>query len=371
MKPATANLLLACASLALSFAAAEFALRIIGYQATSQHLHPDPQTGLLRYGPHAEFRQKTACYDERFKANRLGFHAKEFDEKKPEGTFRIAVYGDSFVEAAQVPVEESFAARLEEKLNAMPERTMRYEVVPFGISSNGTYMNGAYWNAYRRAYAPDLVIDALYMNDVSDDAAPPPGREPVYDASGTPAFTLAPTEPPTLLKRLRSVLRRSAVVYQLSSAVSLYRYRQHSAPEALPVEYGLMTEPPAEDAAKALDLQGRLLSGFAGRVRADGARFMVMAIPEGFLVHPSLFDRLPDGGRGYDASAVDRRLAEMAEREHLDLLALAPAFRARLEREPEGMTVWSCDGHWNATGHAWAADALYGYLTAHPKLLNR
>jgi hypothetical protein len=71
--------------------------------------------------------------------NSQGFRDREHSISKPAGVFRIAILGDSFAEAAQVDLEETFWAILETKLvaeNCFPEAII--EVLNFGVSGYGT-----------------------------------------------------------------------------------------------------------------------------------------------------------------------------------------------------------------------------------------
>jgi hypothetical protein len=89
--------------------------------------------------------------------NSHGFRDRERRVAKPEGTFRVALLGDSFVEALQVPLEQTAGQVLEARLNG-GRTPARYEVLNFGISN---YALGQYllvWEAYARHFQPDVVV---------------------------------------------------------------------------------------------------------------------------------------------------------------------------------------------------------------------
>lgn len=76
-----------------------------------------------------------------FKINKDGFRGEEL---LPQGeAFRVAVYGDSFIEALFTPLEETFTERLEHYLSDITGRPV--EVVNAGVAS----------------YGPDQVIEKL------------------------------------------------------------------------------------------------------------------------------------------------------------------------------------------------------------------
>src|SRR5262249_33291614 len=72
--------------------------------------------------------------------NSLGYRDRERSVHKAPGTFRVALLGDSFVEALQVGQEETLAAVLERRLNQEcgPRAVTRFEVLNFGVSGFGT-----------------------------------------------------------------------------------------------------------------------------------------------------------------------------------------------------------------------------------------
>jgi hypothetical protein len=61
--------------------------------------------------------------------NALGFRDREHEPAKPAGVVRIALLGDSLVEALQVPLEQTAGALLEAQLNAEENQPARYEVL--------------------------------------------------------------------------------------------------------------------------------------------------------------------------------------------------------------------------------------------------
>jgi len=97
--------------------------------------------------------------------NALGFRDLDRKVGKPQGVVRIALLGDSLVEALQVPLDRTAGRVLERKLNARPgTRHPRYEVLNFGISnfSVGQYL--LTWERYARPFAPDEVF--IYVSAI-------------------------------------------------------------------------------------------------------------------------------------------------------------------------------------------------------------
>lgn len=98
--------------------------------------------------------------------NSSGFRDDEFSEAKEEGILRIAVLGDSFEEALQVNLGDTWQKILARKLEA--ELGKKVEVYNFGVSGYGTDQE---WLTLREKvwkFKPDLVILAFTTNDIGD-----------------------------------------------------------------------------------------------------------------------------------------------------------------------------------------------------------
>jgi hypothetical protein len=100
--------------------------------------------------------------------NSQGRRDKEVSLKKPAGTYRIVVLGDSVAFGARVEAKDDFCTQLEWNLNARSE-SLRYEVLNFGVPGYGTWQQLSALKEKALAYDPDLVILAFVMNDLYDN----------------------------------------------------------------------------------------------------------------------------------------------------------------------------------------------------------
>jgi hypothetical protein len=95
------------------------------------------------------------------RTNQQGFRDVPRDFAKPPGVTRLAVLGDSFIEAVQVPLEKAATQILERRLNAPPDSASapprRWEVLNFGISNYGVGQYLLTWERYASRYKPDYV----------------------------------------------------------------------------------------------------------------------------------------------------------------------------------------------------------------------
>lgn len=97
--------------------------------------------------------------------NALGMRGPERDTRKPEGTFRILVLGDSIAYGAGVDSELTFSGRLEATLtHHHPERS--FEVLNAGVVGYNTEQELATLEEWSDRLDPDAVVLAYCPNDI-------------------------------------------------------------------------------------------------------------------------------------------------------------------------------------------------------------
>jgi hypothetical protein len=93
--------------------------------------------------------------------NPLGFRDMERKCPRHSGVKRVALLGDSFIEAVQVPFEKTAGQLLQQGLNncsdQSPKHSWQWEVLNFGISNYGVGQYLLTWEQYAKEYKPDYV----------------------------------------------------------------------------------------------------------------------------------------------------------------------------------------------------------------------
>jgi hypothetical protein len=97
------------------------------------------------------------------KTNHIGFRGPQWSVKKPSGTFRIALLGDSHGFAYGVPFKKSVGERLAAQLNESGD--VHYEVLNFAVNAYNSQQELAVLREYALQYDPDLVIVIASSND--------------------------------------------------------------------------------------------------------------------------------------------------------------------------------------------------------------
>lgn len=328
----------------------------------------DPKTGLLRFSPNSEIRVKRSCFETIVHSNSDGFYAREYAIEKPEGVTRVAILGDSMIEGVQVSMDENVAVRLE---LLMRGAGYQVEVMPFGISSRGTYINMRTYEAYVKKYKPDIVIDAFLMsNDLNDDTSGPFAAR--FDADGSVSLTAPLQTQKAFIGHARGLMRHSALVMSLYRAVQgvSMQSRTETLGGSVPPAYQPYSKERVQAIEDAWFLEEKLLKKFKEVAEENSAHFVVVSLTEAYRVHPDVreqvipqkvFERL-------DFSLPEQRLAEIATQLDILYLPLLAPFIERARTSGE-LSYLPCDGHWSATGHQWAAEEIATFLLKNPTLI--
>lgn len=292
MKGGFARGALVVLSLLLCGLAGEVVLRLVGpAPATDRRgLHePRPDRPWL-YGMRPGAEGKLEFSEEiLYRVNASGFRDQDYARPKPDGSFRIAVLGDSVAFGYGVEMRETFPKVLERELERLAPEGQRIEVMNFGVSGYNPYTQAALLEDVVASYQPDLVLVQFCINDLNDptlhfDVQTRLHLGAIPDAAyPDPAARRAPPTPPGALLR------------------ACHRSRLCSRLDALLLGAAASEPDEAENQAAAVPVEGidapewRWLEGHYGSMReasrSMGARFAVLAFPypaqlEGDAPHP-------------------------------------------------------------------------------------
>lgn len=352
----------------------------------------DPLTGSWHV-PKATGYWTKSCFSVKVAMNSRGLRDVEHDLAKPPGTYRVVVLGDSYAEALQVPLEDSFPKVLERELQTRAGPTPRIEVINLGVSGFGTDQELLALRHYGRQYEPDLVVLAfLTGNDVRNNyykleeaANGAPVQKPYFllDRSGRLVMkTPAPQRQSALAAPWWKRVGRKFYAYNwLGERYNRFRMQLEQV-RALRVKEDVSRAGSA--GGKAGELQAPSLRAAAGAI--DNGVYLTNYPPEweyawritealivevsreaaragaGFLL-VSLTDPMqltPNEGTLLNTEKPVRLLADITRRHGIQYLPLLPIFKNQMEKKGYALTDlhFSCDGHWTALGHRLAAGAI-------------
>jgi hypothetical protein len=174
-KRMAATLALIFAGVLAAFVITEAAVRLTGLAKTSFYVYDAERGWAPRPGAEGWQRDEGEAY---LKFNREGFRGPEYPLQKPEGTLRIAVVGDSYTEAQQVPFDRTFCSvaqrELAERLagsTVMGMTVKRVEVLNFGVDGYGTAQELMTLDDHVWQYSPDIVVLAVMTgNDIRNNS---------------------------------------------------------------------------------------------------------------------------------------------------------------------------------------------------------
>lgn len=320
----------------------------------------------------------------RVRTNRLGFRDRDHRRQKPAGVLRVAVLGDSFTEAVQVPIEDTWWRRMANALDARgcAGDDTAVEVMSFAVSGYSTAQALLAWRHHARAFAPDIVILAFFIgNDLTEnlhalDDEPlrpylvPRGDELRLDQGfrTSPDYQAATALSGRLWQWLTEHSRSVQLALQARDAWRVAALARAEAvtgdqPQERGVDNAIYRPPASPSWRQSWRATEAMLAAFAAEVRAADAQPVLMLIGTGAQVHPNA------QGRAQFAAALDvpdlgypvRRLVAAAATQQLPVLNL-PALWTRPSLEPPPLRhglpgARPGFGHWNAQGHAEAGQA--------------
>ena len=311
----------------------------------------------------------------RGKFSSAGLRDREREIAKPAGVYRIAVMGDSAAEGLQVEQNETYAARLEERLNRKQNQSKqnqgaKFEVINFGCSS---YSTGQEYLQYKRqvqAYKPDLILLMMCKGDTLENNLNPQDRN---KAEPRPYFYLdqaGQLEQDNSILQMNKAklsqdgwfnqtinwLRANSNVYGMVSRTNFNLFLSDKA-------YFRLTRLLQDISRKASSLAGKeeiavplygaqnnrqvtlaLLSRFNQEAKAAGTRFAVTLFPD-------------VTNSDQDWKDTIKALKDRASAEDFDVIDLQPPFRQ--DKNPQGLFL---QYHFSRAGHELTADTIEKFL---------
>lgn len=358
--------------------ACELVLRAAGYSSPVWYRH-DPVLGwTLRPGTSGWYTQEGRSF---VRINSAGQRDREHAIAKPHDVYRIAVLGDAYSEAMQVPLEQTYWAQLPGRLESCGfQRGRRIEVMNFGVRDYGTAQALLVLKTKALHYRPDLVLlqissgQDLRDNSFALDALK--GRPYfVLDASGGPRLDDSFRSRAAYAGRAAPWRERFAQltdrVRTLQLARNLWRElrRLQSAhardsDNVAGLEAGALAPPRDARWQDAWRITEALIAEVGRLAARNGAGLMLLSVPFAMQAHPdaSLRAALQAQLGVPDFSYAERRLASYAAQAGIPAIALGPEMQALASAT--GAYLYGFDNaklgffHWNARGHRAAADAI-------------
>ncbi len=283
----------------------------------------------------------------RVHVNNYGFVA-DYDYRPDGPGPLVAVIGDSFIEAAMVPFPETLTGRLLKRLDG------KARVYAFAASGAPLSQYLAWADHARREFRPDALVVNIVGNDfhyslLRYNAAP--GFH-LFADDGQGGLKLSRMDyAPGLMRR---IARRSALAMYLATNLNLPAAWERLKRGA-PTPMDMVGNVPARLGAEAVRETIRAIDAFLA-MAPDAA-----GLPPGRIVlavdanRPGIYQGRERHGSFF--GKMRARLLARAREEGFETVDLSEAFNAAWKRDAKAFE-FPDDGHWNAHGHAVAADAV-------------
>ncbi|MFQ5512553.1 MAG: hypothetical protein ACE5EO_11965 [Candidatus Krumholzibacteriia bacterium] len=162
--------ILAGASVLVALALAEVLLRFVPVPGITYHSYYYNRVTGGRYYPNTINIYRSARGDYvRRRINSWGFMDDERSGAKPRGVTRIGFFGDSYTEAQQVPLDDTFVRIIQRRLNDAAGGTgPRVECLSFGISGYSMLQSYLECRTWRERADLDWVVYVFVENDPGD-----------------------------------------------------------------------------------------------------------------------------------------------------------------------------------------------------------
>lgn len=369
----------------------EVFLRVVGYSYPLFYVADYDRGVALRPGAAGMYQREGQNY---VRINSAGLRDVEHAKAKPANTIRIALLGDSYCEALQVPMEQTFWWLLQQKLeacNAFPGKHV--EIINFGVSGYGTGQELITLERQVREYSPDIVMLLVTTNnDITDNSRALKltdeipyftlqQNELTLDNSfrNSSAFRWHTSATNRFSESIRDNLRTLQLIYYVHMAAKLqladWRNRKRAAaapatnqPAAQPKPYitidnMIYLEPRDDTWREAWRVTEALIRRMRDEAKQEGAKFIMVigSNPIQVAPEPAVRQRFLDYIGATDLFYPNRRLKALADGEQIDLQDLSQPMQSYAEQHKVYLHGFGSDignGHWNPDGHRLAAELI-------------
>ncbi len=365
-----------------------------------------PYSGGIFHSDYNEFETEV-------RINARGLRDREIGYDNPAGAVRILALADSFGEALQVELADTYVKQLEQLLTGSLGRPV--EVLNGGVGGWGTDQEAIFYVAEGFRYNPDVVLLAFFIrNDAVNNygpleiarnggrqqkeffsltadgtlAPPPVQAEPQAEAQltsgfqGNPVAVEAGQASPPLLPLADTLWRWSAfyrfimpylrdiptVVQRVGPSGILGGEAVIRATNpATPIPFFVYQSPPDEEFAAAWALTEAIILRLRAEVEQRGSTLAVILIAAPEQLYPVEWERTVAANPALqplnlDLESPNRRLGQFLEAAGIPTLDLLPVFRAAAAQPETPRLYFRHDQHWTEAGHRLAAEAIHKFL---------
>jgi hypothetical protein len=344
------------------------------FGARISYLTPDPVIG-YHHVPNASYWHfKENDHPTTGVINRWGWRDQEWTLEKPHDVYRIAVLGDSHVEAMDVEQDSTFMKLAERSLNTGPT-DKKFELMNFGASGFTQSEELLVLEREVILFNPDMVILFFWPgNDITDinrETAPNKDR-PFFIAEAGGLLSLDTSFSEACRYRTRQYIdfmkRRSALISLISERYNAYHdvppikdlaelAKQANSDGRSLGSMSLCTSDPDPIYIQNYGLNKRLIAEMVSFCRRNSMRFMLVCMDIDAYV-TSVDQQYKEIDSTFNQYYFEEDLGRYSDSLQIAYLGLERIFKEYYDRSQKALR-W---GHWNYEGHRIVAGALTGKL---------
>ncbi|MDJ0556223.1 MAG: SGNH/GDSL hydrolase family protein [Microcoleaceae cyanobacterium MO_207.B10] len=310
--------------------------------------------------------------------NNDGLRGAEISLDKPDNTIRIAVLGDSFTAAVQVPLEQTFVKRIEAELaDCEAFSGKQIEAINFGVDGYGTAQQLLTLEQKVRKYQPDIVILAFFIgNDVIDNSRKletnhfrpffvyKNGQLVLDNSFNQLSINESNRYMITMVDRLPAWLVNNLRILQLIKKIEVDNKKRNLTNYFEKLNANIFVEPPNSIWGEAWEITEELLVKISQEVKQQEAEFLLFTIGTSLQVNPHKPSRenYMKSFNIEDLLYPSKRLQKLGESNNFPVLDLVEPFQNYAEENQVCLHGFEnraiCVGHWNGKGHKLAAEII-------------
>ncbi|MBN1522474.1 MAG: SGNH/GDSL hydrolase family protein [Candidatus Aureabacteria bacterium] len=342
-----------------------FALLETGFRIYDLFMQKDPEeeeTGIHEYLQQAHVPDRSFPYRKKdfsviVSQNSVGAHDVEHSYRKEREKKRILIIGDSFVEAHQVDLKETFFRKLEQFLNQESERE-EYEVISLGMSGYGPEKEYHLLRNLGLKYHPDLVIlFFLDENDIRDVSKRLSGDVRVWTEFQNRLSKIEEENRYSILfSRYSRFLQWMGTLLGKLTVRHIYLVNKDiKGEETIPPDTFVFLKESSPEWEEAWQEAFFFLLCMDEICRANGARFSLVSVGTRFNIYPdvmkAVFRQYPYMKEmSWDFFSTEKKVKHFCREQGIPYFSVGKVM-AEVNKKGREEFFFDGDGHWNKEGH--------------------
>lgn len=393
-------------SIVFTLGVLEIGLRIVNFPPiqttqTKLFIQYDPKLG-WRNTPGADGYLTSSEYNVHLQYNSRGMRGPVFPYEKPQGTYRVVVLGDSFIDGYSVNQQDRVTEDLSRMLASQLQRPV--QVIPMGVAGYSNDQELLWLESEGFKYHPDLVVLMFYDNDVMFNASSTywRGNKPLFVFKGNNlALTNEPVPPPKVDTATAGLSAKIKGYFKSFRLYILAKNTLHNVPwlynfaikvgiaalpptdltnsgsvAPLPYEFLVYKKTPDPKVSYAWKVTAALIGKMKQESQSNGAAFLAFHIPFTASVYQNQWNNMKKAygfsDQGWGVGEVTRNFLEICKNGSIQCIDPTDRFiqAANTLAKDNQRLYYLDDAHWNPNGHRLGAQVLDEYILSNKVAVN-